>query len=86
MIASSVESNDKKDSIDPLEDNIHQVEISIIKIGSIEIPSLGAGETAEATITWDIQPETYSPSVFVDSTRVVEESNERNNWAFISLL
>lgn len=57
--------------------------ISGTPISIIEIMSLGADETKEVTITWILKPKMQVFSVFADSSRIIEESDESNNWASV---
>ena len=52
----------------------------------VEIPSLEAGEAVEVSIICKPQSEIYVLAVYADSGRVIDESTEDNNWAFISLV
>ncbi|MCX6666002.1 MAG: C25 family cysteine peptidase [Euryarchaeota archaeon] len=56
-----------------------------IHLGTVEISSLFVGETTEATIMWRLQPEMQTILVIVDSVSLIEESDETNNQATISL-
>ncbi len=73
-------------TLDPLNvlknDDFKDAQINIVTIGTVEIFSLSVGETVESMITWEIYPDLYSLCAFADSLQVIEESNERNNYAF----
>ena len=72
-------------TVELVDESIGEIYINIVELGSEEISSLGAGETSTILLTVQLQQEFYSLSVFADSARVIDESNERNNWDFIRL-
>ena len=54
----------------------------VISIGNVTIPSLGPGETVEATILWSTQLQGDTTLIAsADNTHVIEETNELNNNA-----
>jgi hypothetical protein len=54
-------------------------------LGTVIIPELEAGGTVETVLTCELPPNIRLLSVFADSGRVIEESNENNNWASITI-
>ncbi|MCX6666594.1 MAG: C25 family cysteine peptidase [Euryarchaeota archaeon] len=56
-----------------------------IHLGTVEISSLSAGETTEATLLWRLQSEIQTVLVFADSSRVIKEADESNNEMSIKL-
>ncbi|MCX6665070.1 MAG: S8 family serine peptidase [Euryarchaeota archaeon] len=56
-----------------------------ILLGTVEISSLSVGESTEATILRRLQPEMQTICVVADSASVIEEFDETNNQATISL-
>jgi parallel beta-helix repeat protein len=57
-----------------------------VSIGTVTIPSLGPSETVEAPIQWEIHLQQDATFIaYVDSAQVIEETNELNNTALITI-